>query len=226
MVEKTLVPTKLYLQVGAHIGTKFKSEGMRRFIFKSRPDKLKVLDVNTIDERLRLAAKFLSRYEKEKIIVVSRKPYSSIAVKKFSELTGTKAYVGRFIPGTFTNTKAKSFVEPEVVFVVDPGIDSQAIKEAKSIKVPVVALCSTDNSTKDIDLIVPINNNGRQSIALAFYILAHEILKEKKEVKSESEFKAKLTDFEYKGKEVQEKQALVQKKTEKTSKKRFKREKI
>jgi len=222
MVEKTLVPTKLYLQAGVHIGTKFKSEGMRRFVFKSRPDKLKVMDINTIDERLKIAANFLANFEPQKIVVVGRKIYGKTPILKFCELTKAKNILGRFIPGTFTNPSTKSFIEPQVVLVIDPKIDRQAVEEATKIKVPVIALCTTDSPTKNLDFIIPINNNGRQSIALALMILARELLKNRKEIKSDAEFKAKMEEFEQK---TEEKTILSQKIEKKGKKRDIKRKK-
>lgn len=198
MVEKTLIPAKEYLQTGAHIGAKFKSEGMRKYIFKSRKDKLKVLDVSTIDERIRIAAKFLSSFEPGKIVIVSQKEYGQTPAKKFSELTGTEPMLGRFVPGTFTNPDSKKFIEPEIMLATDPNSDRQAIKEAKKRKIPVIALCSTDNQTRDIDLIVPVNNKGRKSLALVYWLLAREVLKIWGKVKKEKDFNAKLSEFEFK----------------------------
>ena len=197
MVEKTLVPAKEYLQTGAHIGAKFKSEGMRKYIYKSRKDKLKVLDVGTIDERIRIAASFLSTFEPEKIVAVSQKEYGQTPVKKFAELTGVNALLGRFVPGSFTNPNSESFIEPEVVLVTDPNSDRQSIKEAKRMKLPVVAMCSTDNHTGNIDLIVPVNNKGRKSLALVYWLLSRELLRLWGKVKTEKDFTAKVEDFEF-----------------------------
>jgi len=198
MVEKTLVPAKEYLQTGAHIGAKFKSEGMRKYIYKSRRDKLKVLDVGTIDERLRIIASFLASFEPEKIVIVSQKEYGQTPAKKFAELVGAKTLVGRFVPGSFTNPESELFVEPGIVIVTDPNSDKQAIKEAQKMHIPVIALCSTDNPTKNIDLILPVNNKGRKSLALIYWLLARETLRERGSVKTESDYSAKLEDFEFK----------------------------
>jgi len=201
MVEQTLVPTKKYLQTGSHIGARFKTDGMKRYIFKKRKDGLKVLEVNAIDEKLRMAATFLAGYEPEKIAVISRKQYAQTPVKKFAKILGAKAFTGRFVPGTFTNPEGKEFFEPKVIFVADPNADSQAVKEATAIKAPIVALCSTDNTTNNIDLVVPINNNGRQSLALAYWVILREILKTKKVIKKDEDFKEEIETFEFKLKE-------------------------
>jgi len=197
MVEKTLVPAKRYLQTGSHIGAKFKSYGMKKYIFKNRKDKLKVLDVDTVDERIRITAKFLALYQPKKIVAVSEKEYGHRAVKAFAEATGTNSLTSRFVPGTFTNPETTTFIEPSVLLVTDPNADKQAVQEAMKIKIPIIALCSTDNKTGNIDLIIPINNKGRKSIALAFWLLAREFLKETKAISKDEEFTKPADEFEF-----------------------------
>ncbi|MBI5553293.1 MAG: 30S ribosomal protein S2, partial [Candidatus Diapherotrites archaeon] len=65
---KFLVPTERYLKTGSHIGTKFKAGEMRKFIFKTRKDGLNVFDITTIDQRISVAARFLSRFEPRQIM--------------------------------------------------------------------------------------------------------------------------------------------------------------
>ena len=107
----TLIEAEKYLKSGAHIGTRFKSGDMRKYIYKIRKDGLNVLDVQTLDERIKIAANFLGQFNPEKIVVISRKLYGHTAAKKFSEIIGAKTLVGRFIPGMFTNPSSKQFFE-------------------------------------------------------------------------------------------------------------------
>lgn len=193
-----------YLNAGAHIGTKFKSGDMRKYIYKVRKDGLNVLDVQTLDNRLKLAGKFIAKYPRESIAVVSRRAYGQTPTKVFVETVGGMAITARFVPGTFTNPQSTRYVEPKAVLVVDPEVDGQAIEEATNIRIPVVAMASTNNSLKNIDIVIPINNKGKKSLALAFWILAKEVLKERGEIKSETEFTKKPEDFEYKLKEGEE----------------------
>ena len=83
--KKHLIDLDEYLKTGSHIGTKFKTGDMKRYIFKQRKDGLKVLDVETIDEKIRIAAKFLSAYDSAGIIVAARKTYGQEPAKKFAE---------------------------------------------------------------------------------------------------------------------------------------------
>ncbi|MEW6295439.1 MAG: 30S ribosomal protein S2 [Candidatus Diapherotrites archaeon] len=202
--EKTLVPVDKYLKAGVHIGTKFKSFYMKRYIFKRRPDGLFVMDIQTLDERIRAAAKLAASFPKEKIIVVSRKLYGKTPINEFADAIGAKALTARFVPGTFTNPGGKEFVEAGLLIATEPDADAQAIEEASSLRAPIIALCSTNNETKNIDLIIPVNNKGRKSLALVYWLLARELLKERGEIKSDEEFKKKIEDFEFKITEMRE----------------------
>ncbi|MBI4173343.1 MAG: 30S ribosomal protein S2, partial [Candidatus Aenigmarchaeota archaeon] len=79
--------------------------------------------------------------------------------------------------------------------VVDPLVDEQAVKEAAAKRIPVMAICNTFNSARNIDMIIPANNNGKKSLALIFWLLAKEILKIRGEVKKDEDFKYTLKDF-------------------------------
>lgn len=197
----TLIEAEKYLKSGAHIGTRFKSGDMRKYIYKIRKDGLNVLDVQTLDERIKIAANFLGQFNPEKIVVISRKLYGQTPAKMFSKTIGGKAYTGRFVPGTFTNPEGKEFIEPDVIIAVEPEPDVQAVNEAAMVNVPVVALCSTNNSLRNVDLAIPVNNKGRKSIALVFWLLARELLKIHGKIKSDAEFTVTIEDFEYKMKE-------------------------
>jgi len=204
MAEKTLVALEKYLKTGSHIGTRFKTGDMRRYIFKSRKDGLKVLDVETIDSRLKAVANFLSNFELPRIVVVSRKVYGHTPAQKFAEAIGAKAITGRFMPGTFTNPSARLFVECDVLIATDSEYDGQAIKESVRKRIPVVAMSSTNNSISNIDIIIPINNKGRKSLALAYWLLARELLKLKGIIKKDEEFSITPEEFEYQLKEGEE----------------------
>src|SRR3989338_1802671 len=132
--------TNPFLTTGSHIGTVYKTGDMRRYIFKRRKDGLLVLNVENIEARLKMAGRFLARYPADRIVVVSRRLYGQLPARKFAELTGIKAISGRFIPGTFSNSQHKKFIEPKVVLITEPEADLQAIKEATAVHVPVVAL--------------------------------------------------------------------------------------
>jgi small subunit ribosomal protein S2 len=191
-----LVTEDVYLTAGVHIGTQQKSADMKPFIFRVRTDGLYVLDVKQTDSRLREAAKFIARYDPEKVLVVSTRQYGQKPVKVFAEHINITAIPGRFIPGILTNPQLPTYIEPNVIMVTDPAADQQALREAVSIGIPVVGICDANNETRNVDLIIPANNKGRMALAAIYWILTREILKIKGKIEKDDDFKPTMEDFE------------------------------
>ena len=193
--EKFLVPTDDYLKSGIHIGTKFKTRYMEKFIYKTRPDGLSVLNLQKIDERLNIAAKFLAQYDPKDILIVGRRESAWKPIKMFGKVTGTKVFAGRYPPGILTNPYLDSYIEIKVLLVVDSGPDRNAVIDAMKMGIPVVAICDTNNQSNDIDLVVPSNNKGKKSLGLFFWILAREYFRNRNILKKNEELKEKIEDF-------------------------------
>jgi small subunit ribosomal protein S2 len=174
-----LVPLDVYEQHAVHIGTNQKSADMKQFLDTIRQDGagLHLIDVHQTDARIRTVVKFLSRYESERILVVSARQYGQRPARKFAESIGAMRIVGRFIPGTLTNPKLRTYIEPDVILVTDPAADSQALSEAVKTGLPVVGICDANNRLRNVDLALPANNKGRRSLALVYWLLAREMLK-------------------------------------------------
>jgi len=188
------MPYEEYLSAGMHIGMKQQNKDMKKFIYKIREDGLAILDLQTIENRIKLAGKFLAKFKR--IMVVSRKAVAWKPINKFAEAVDGKPITGRFLPGTITNPNFPGYYEPEVLLVTDPLIDSQAIEEARKMRIPIIALCGTSNETESIDFIIPVNNKGRKSISMVFWLLAREIQKNREIIKEDDDFKYKIEDFE------------------------------
>ena len=186
---------QILVKNGAHIGTPSKVEVMKRFIFKIRPDGLAIINVQSVDERLRTAARLLCQYKPDEVLVVGSREQARKPIETFCQITGFKGITGRFFPGTMTNPNLDYFVEPKILLVVDPWADKQAIAEAAKQRIPVIALASTNNTYSGVDLVVPCNNKGRRSLAAVFYVLAHYVLYERKELKEGEELSEPFESF-------------------------------
>jgi len=195
-LEELLLPRDSILSAGIHIGTRIKTKNMEPFIYRVRPDGLFVLDIKKTDERIRIAAKFLSRFDPSKIAVVASRLYGHQPVRKFCELTGATPIVGRFVPGSLSNPLYPGRIEPEVIVVTDPRADSQAVTEAAKVGIPVVALCSTDNDFNGIDLVIPTNNKGRKALATIYWLLARQVLRERGELGPDEDLNVPVEDFQ------------------------------
>jgi small subunit ribosomal protein S2 len=196
--EELLLPQDTLLSAGIHIGTRMKTKDMDPFIYRVRPDGLFVLDVKKTDERIRVAAKFLARFEPQKIVAVGARLYGREPVRKFCEVTGAMPIIGRFIPGMLSNPLYSGRIEPSVVIVSDPKADAQAVKEAGAIGVPVIALCSTDNEFAGVDFVIPTNNKGRRALAVVYWLLARQILRERGTLPPDGSPSLSIDDFEVK----------------------------
>jgi small subunit ribosomal protein S2 len=198
MAEELLLPRDTMLSAGIHIGTRMKTRDMEPFIYRVRPDGLFVLDVQKTDERIRIAAKFLARFQPAKVAVAASRLYAHEPVKKFCELTGAVPIIGRFIPGLLSNPLYANRIDPEVIVVSDPRADAQAVKEASKVGIPIVALCSTDNEFAGVDLVIPTNNKGRRALAVIFWLLARQVLRERGELSIDKDPPVAIEDFEAK----------------------------
>src|SRR3989338_6471589 len=190
--EQLLVPLDDFLKAGIHIGTKAKTKYMEPFIYKARPDGLLVLNVQQVNDRLKLLCNFISQYNPQDIILTCRRENGWHATELFSKITGIRVFNGRYPPGILTNMNLDTFIEAKLLFVVDPWIDKNAVKDASKIGIPVVALCDTNNDSLNVDMVAPCNNKGKKSLGLVFYILAREYLKSRKK-----SFDGKIKNFIY-----------------------------
>ncbi len=196
--ETLLLPRDTLLSAGIHIGTRMKTLDMEPFIYRVRPDGLFVLDVKKTDDRIRVTGKFLSRYEPSRVAVAATRLYAHEPVKMFCKLTGATPLIGRFIPGQLSNPQYSSRIDPEVILVCDPRADAQAVKEASRVGIPIVALCSTDNEFSGVDLVIPTNNKGRRALAVVFWLLARQVLRERGELGPDKDPPVTIEDFEAK----------------------------
>ena len=194
--KELLIDEDTFLTCGVHIGTKQKSKDMEPYIHKVRDDGLRILNVNLTAEKITETANFLKEYEAKDVLVVSARQYGWKPAKKFANTCGFNCIAGRFTPGRLTNPEMRHFIEPKIIVLTDPAADAQALREAINIKIPVIAMCDSNNLTNNIDIIIPGNNKGRRSLALIYWLLSREILRIRGELGSEDDLEETIDDFE------------------------------
>ena len=199
LIDKDEERKQLYLSCGIHIGTKLLTGDARRFIYRQTNYGLYVIDLTQTDERLKIAAKFLSKYVEEgsdRVIVTSVRRYGKEPVRKFCQALGCRAITTRFIPGSLTNPIIDTYIkDASVVVIVDPHADKVVLREAKLARIPVVSIFDTDDTLTGIDLAIPANNRGKKALGLAFWLLARQIMLELGKISSEDEFPYTLEEF-------------------------------
>ncbi len=57
---------------------------------------------------------------------------------------------------------------PKALFIIDPRFEETAFKEAKTLGIPVIALCSSDNNISNIDY--PITANDSNIASISFFV--------------------------------------------------------
>jgi len=65
---------------------------------------------------------------------------------------------------------------PDVLFIVDVGHESIAVKEAKTLGIPVIGIVDTNNSADDVEYIIPGNDDAIRAIQLYTVAIADAVM--------------------------------------------------
>jgi len=199
------------LACSVHIGGTNLSSGMERYVHCRNEAGNHIFDLRKTWEKLVLAARIIAAVENPKDVAVvglslsGTTPYAQRAVLKFSKHIGSRSFAGRFTPGAFTNQQQSHFVEPSVLVVSDPIKDHQPLMESSYMNIPVIAFCNSGTHLRNIDVVIPCNNEGQYSIALMYWLLAREVLRLQGKIPRDKEWPEMVDMFIYKDPEEQEK---------------------
>jgi small subunit ribosomal protein S2 len=65
---------------------------------------------------------------------------------------------------------------PSAIFIVDPKKEANAVKEAKKLQIPVIAIVDTNCDPDDADYIIPGNDDAIRAIKLISSVLADAVI--------------------------------------------------
>lgn len=117
----------------------------------------------TIQKRI-ARLKEIKRMEEEGIFDVLPK-------KEVALLNKQRARLEKFLGGIEDMPRI-----PDVMYVVDPHKEQIAVKEAKKLGIPVVAMVDTNTDSDDIDVIIPANDDAIRAVKLITAKLADAII--------------------------------------------------
>ncbi|MBU1129621.1 MAG: 30S ribosomal protein S2 [Nanoarchaeota archaeon] len=183
--EEMLIPLEDYVRTGIYLGTRVVTPNMKPFVYRRRADGLAIFNTDLIDEKLKEAIEYLSKFNPEDVVVVCKREAGWKAVEKFSQLTGIRAFTKKYPAGILTNTQLPEFFENELTIISDSWLDKNALKDTLDVNKKVLMICDTNNFSKGAEQVVIGNNKSPKSLGVIFYILARGYLKARKKDTSE-----------------------------------------
>lgn len=176
-----LIPLEEYVKAGIYLGTKVVTPMMKQYVYRRRADGLAIFNTNIIDEKLKEAIDYLSKFDKKDVILVCKRPAGWKAARMFAELTGIRTFTKKYPAGILTNTDLPDFFENELTIVTDSWLDKNALNDTLKVRKKVLMVCDTNNFSKGADQVIIGNNKSARSLGVIFYLLTRGYLKAKGE---------------------------------------------
>ncbi|ESS15963.1 30S ribosomal protein S2 [Streptococcus mutans] len=93
---------------------------------------------------------------------------------------------------------------PDIIYIVDPHKEQIAVKEAKKLGIPVVAMVDTNVDPDDIDVIIPANDDAIRAVKLITSKLADAVIEGRQGEDSVEAIEAELAAGETQADSIEE----------------------
>ncbi len=174
-----LIPLEEYVKAGIYLGTRVVTPNMKPFVYRRRADGLAIFNTDIIDEKLKEAIEYLSKFSPEDVILVCKRQAGWKAAEMFGKLTGIRVFTKKYPAGILTNTALPDFFENELTIISDSWLDKNALNDTLNVHKKVLLICDTNNFSKGADKIIIGNNKSAKSLGLIFYLLTRGYCKAK-----------------------------------------------
>ena len=174
-----LVPLEEYVKDAIYLGTRVVTPDMKPFIYRRRADGLAIFNTDLIDEKLKEAIEFMSKYSPEEIVLACKRQSGWKTALMMGKILGIRVFTKKYPAGVLTNTMLKDFFENELTIVCDSWLDKNALHDTKTVRKKVLMLCDTNNHANGADKVIIGNNKSPRSLGLIFYLLTRGYCKAK-----------------------------------------------
>ena len=196
-----VISMKQLLEAGVHFGhqTRRWNPKMAKYIFTER-NGIHVIDLQQTVKMADTAYEFVREAAANDAVIlfVGTKKQAAEAVAEEATRAGQYYINHRWLGGTLTNVLPKKEVAllnkqrarlekflggiedmpriPDVIYIVDPHKEQIAVKEAKKLGIPVVAMVDTNADPDEIDVIIPANDDAIRAVKLITSKMADAII--------------------------------------------------
>ncbi|MCW1291934.1 MAG: 30S ribosomal protein S2 [Candidatus Rehaiarchaeum fermentans] len=168
---------------GVRIGAPTRNAFLKEFVFNRVAGKFTIFNLKSISERIRLASNLITQYERKEIFLFCARDQAYYGVYNFSKFLKINVALGTYPAGLMTNYNNKSYLEPKLVIVTNPGMSKNVLRDAFKINSTVIGIVNSDERIEYLDLIIPGNNKSGRSISSILYWIAYYVSRNKQEEK-------------------------------------------
>lgn len=180
----SVISIKEMLEAGVHFGhqTSRFNPKMAEYIHTER-NNVHIIDLQKTEEKINEACHVVSKVAScgGKVLFVGTKEQAKDSIKEEADRCGMQYVNNSWVEGTLVNIGNIQIIEclPDVLFVVDPETERNAIEEAHELGIPVVAIVDTNGNPEDVDYIIPGNDDAIRAIKFITGKIADAIIESK-----------------------------------------------